>query len=170
MTIAQVCCKQLKVNLWISLPNSCRTWRNQQRSPLISHRWKQTPLIINKNANSQLNLSSSQRGSKCLTLVLDYNEERQLLDTKMKEYGQNDIQDNHFTLYLDTISIFQISIAFNLISIIDSVRSSRNQNVRPFGPTHGCRITNVKNSWRVRQKIRACSNRSALYFVNLLKH
>ena len=51
-----------------------------------------------------------------LTLAIDYNEERQLLNTEMNEYNfsQNDIPDSHFTLYLDTISnLFQDMICIN---------------------------------------------------------
>ena len=51
-----------------------------------------------------------------LTLAMDYNEERQLLNTKMKEYSKNEVQDNHFTLYLDTISILFYDIMCIIIT------------------------------------------------------
>ena len=75
-----------------------------------------------------------------LTLVLDYNEERQInqLNSKnesisKKEFSYNiEIEnDNTLSMYLDTISIFQISFVLKY-SIIGSIRSSRCHNVCPF--------------------------------------
>ena len=59
-----------------------------------------------KDSNDEILMNQLEWG---LTLAMDYNEERQLLNTKMKGYSKNEIQDNHFTLYLDTISILFLS-------------------------------------------------------------
>ena len=63
-----------------------------------------------------------------LTLVLDYNKERQINQLNSKhgsildeEFSYNTHNDNSLSMFLDTISIFQISVAFNLFSIIYSV-------------------------------------------------
>ena len=62
-----------------------------------------------KDSNDEKLMNQLELG---LTLAMDYNEERQLLKTKMKE---NEIQDNHFTLYLDTISILFYDITCIII-------------------------------------------------------
>ena len=63
-----------------------------------------------------------------LTLAIDYNEERQLLNTKgknanaSKEYFINENQDNPFAVYLDTISILysisNISRVYSLLLLL----------------------------------------------------
>ena len=60
-----------------------------------------------------------------LTLAIDYNEERQLLNTNeknasaLKEYFINENQDNPFAVYLDTISIlYSISNMSRVYSLL----------------------------------------------------
>ena len=59
-----------------------------------------------KDQNSENLMNQLEWG---LTLAIDYNEERLLLKSEMKEknyLSKTDIEEDHFTLYLDTISIF----------------------------------------------------------------